>query len=157
MKEVLTMALIRFPEFTDFRNPFQELSRVRREMDRLLSDLVSGSPSTIRSGVFPAVNVSEDANNIYVYAEIPGIKADGLDITVEGNTLSLRGERAREDVANASYHRRERRAGSFHKAINLPAEINADAVVAECKHGVLKLVLPKAEHAKPKKIAVKTE
>jgi HSP20 family protein len=84
------MALIRFPEFTDFRNPFQELSRVRREMDRLLSDLVSGSPSTIRSGVFPAVNVSEDANNIYVHAEIPGIKADGLDIAVEGNTVSLR-------------------------------------------------------------------
>jgi HSP20 family protein len=151
------MALIRFPEFAEFGNPLRELGRVRREMDRLLSDLVSGSPSAIRSGVFPAVNVSEDANNIYVYAEIPGIKADGLDITVEGNTLSLRGERAREDVANASYHRRERRAGSFHKAINLPAEINADAVVAECKHGVLKLVLPKAEHAKPKKIAVKTE
>jgi HSP20 family protein len=151
------MAVIHFPEFSDSHNPFRELSRVRREMDRLLSDLVSGAPSAVRSGVFPAVNVSEDINNLYVHAEIPGVKASDLDIAVEGNTLSLRGERKREDVPNASYHRRERRAGSFHKAITLPAEINAEAVVAECKHGVLKLVLPKAEHAKPKKITVKTE
>lgn len=126
-------------------------------MDRLFSELTGRGLIGLGSGVFPAVNVSHDGDNIYVQAELPGLRAEDLDISVEGSTLTLRGERKPDAAENVNYHRRERRAGKFHKAISLPDEVNADAVTAEYKDGVLRLVLPKAEHAKPKKIAVKTE
>lgn len=151
------MALIRYRSFPEFRNPFQELSKLRAEMDRLFADVMEGTPFTASSGVYPALNVTEDADKLYVQAELPGIKPDDIDISVEGNTLTLRGERKPDSTANVSYHRRERKAGSFHKALTLPYEINHDGVLAECKDGVLKLILPKAEHAKPKKITVKGE
>ena len=77
-----------------------------------------------------------------------------IDIAVEGKTLTIRGERKVENVDNVNYHRRERRAGKFRKAITLPLEINAEAVGAECRDGVLRLTLPKAEKAKPRKITV---
>ena len=151
------MALIRYPSFTERRNPFVELERLRKEMDRLFTDAMGRGPATMTSGVFPALNVTEDADKIYVQAELPGFKSDDIDISVEKNTLSLRGERKGEDVANVNHHRRERRTGKFHKALTLPYDVNAEAVEAEFKNGVLKLVLPKAEHAKPKKISIKAE
>lgn len=151
------MAIIRYPNMFGFTRPLEELARMRREMDRLFSQFAGRGPLAVDSGVFPAVNVSGDASNIYVQAELPGVKSEDLEISVEGNTLTLRGERKPDTATNVNYHRRERRAGKFHKAISLPDEINAEAVQATYKDGVLKLVLPKAEHAKPRKIAVKTE
>lgn len=152
------MAIIRYPGFSEFANPLREMERLRREMDHLFGNLTRGrAPFTATSGVFPAVNVNEDVTNFYVQAELPGIKPQDVEISVEGNTLTLRGERKSDAVENAGYHRRERGAGKFHKALTLPSEVNAEAVSAECKNGVLKLVLPKAEHAKPRKVSIKTE
>ena len=151
------MALIRYRGYPEFRNPFQELSKLRSEMDRLFADVMGGTPFTATSGVYPALNVTEDADKLYVRAELPGIKAEDIDISVEGTTLTLRGERKPDSTANVSYHRRERKAGRFHKALTLPYEISHEGVVAECRNGVLKLTLPKSEQAKPKKIAVKSE
>ncbi len=150
------MAVIRYPGFFDRQSPFQEMQRLRREMDQLFSDLMGRSGPPMSSGVYPALNVTEDGDKILVQAELPGINPEDLTISIEGKTLTLRGERKPDAVENVSYHRRERRAGKFHKALTLPYEINADAVEAECKNGLLKLVLPKAEHAKPKKISVKS-
>ncbi|MCK8600930.1 Hsp20/alpha crystallin family protein [Desulfoferrobacter suflitae] len=151
------MAIIRYPSFTEWRNPLLEMERLRKEMDRLFVDAMGRGPAALASGVFPALNVFEDADKLYVQAELPGFKSDDIDISVEKNTLSLRGERKSEDVANVSYHRRERRTGKFHKALTLPYDVNAESVEAHFKDGVLKLVLPKAEHAKPKKISIKAE
>ena len=151
------MAIIRYPGLFDLPNPMRELTRVRREMDRLLSDLVGGGGATMGSGVFPPLNVGEDAENVYVCAEVPGVKPEDMDVSVHGNTLTLRGERKPEALENVNYHRRERTAGTFHKAVTLPAEINADGVRADCRDGVLKLTLPKAEHAKPRRISVKAD
>lgn len=151
------MALIRYPSFTEWRNPLSEMERLRKEMDRLFTNAMGRGPATMASGVFPALNVNEDADKIYVQAELPGFKTDDIDVSVETNTLSLRGERKSEEVADVSYHRRERRTGRFHKALTLPYDVNAEAVDAHFKDGVLKLVLPKAEHAKPKKISIKPE
>lgn len=145
------MAIIRYPSLGS--NPIREMERLRREMDRLFSDAMGRAPAG--SGVFPALNISEDAEKIYVQTELPGVRPEDIDISVVGNTLTLRGERKPDSVDNVSYHRRERRAGRFQKAITLPSDINADAVEARCSDGVLQLVLPKAEHAKPKKIDVK--
>jgi len=151
------MAIIRYPSFTDFTNPFREMARLQREMDRVLSAFTGRAPAAVTSGVFPALNITSDNDNIYVHAEIPGIKPEDLDISVEGNTLTIRGGRQSENVENVSYHRRERRTGRFQKAVTLPDEINAEAVKAQCNSGALKLVLPKAEQAKPRKITVKSE
>jgi HSP20 family protein len=151
------MALIRFPRHFDFTNPFEELNRMKRDMDRLFGEIMGRSPLSIGSGVFPPLNITEDAESIIVQAELPGIKPDDIEISVVGSTLTLRGERKPEGVENVNYHRRERKTGKFHKAVTLPSDIKAEAVVAECKNGVLRLVLNKAEHAKPRKIAIKTD
>lgn len=154
------MALIRYSNFFDMStlsNPFQEMARLRREMDRLFTEAMGKGSAGLGSGVFPALNVSEDTDNVYVLAELPGIKPEALDISVERNTLTLSGERKADNVENVCYHRQERRAGTFHKAVTLPYEINAEAVEAEFKDGVLRLMLPKTEHAKPKRIEVRME
>lgn len=151
------MVTVRFPSFGAFPSLFQEMERMRSEMDRLFAGFMGRAPlSALDSGVFPALNVIEENERILVHAELPGVRPEDIDISIEGNTLTLRGERKREDPGNASYHRRERTAGKFQKALTLPVEVNPDAVEAKCEHGVLKLVLPKAEHAKPKKIPVLT-
>jgi HSP20 family protein len=152
------MTIIRYPGFGDFVNPLREMERLKREMDHLFGNLARNrTPFAASSGVFPSLNVNEDANNFYVQAELPGIAARDLEISVEGNTLTLRGERKSDAVENASYHRRERGTGRFHKALTLPNAVKSEGVLAECKNGVLKLVLPKAEQAKPRKISIKSE
>ena len=107
------------------------------------------------SGVFPAINVSEDANFFYIRAELPGVQADDLDIQTTANSLTLAGERelATEDE-NARYHRREREGGHFSRAFSLPKEIDTERVEARLVNGVLTLKLPKAESAKPKRISI---
>jgi HSP20 family protein len=151
------MAIIRYPRFTEFGNPFAEMEKIKREMDRLFAGAMGRGPLAMGSGVFPALNVYEDADKIHIEAELPGFRPEDIDISVEKNTLTLRGERKEEALENVSYHRRERRTGRFHKALTLPYDVSADNVDANFKNGVLKLVLPKAEHAKPKKISIKSE
>lgn len=137
-------------------SPFEELERMRRQMDWLsggLSRGLLGEPST---GVFPLINVTEDKDNYYVRAELPGIKADELDISVTADTFSISGERklpAEDDKAH--YHRREREAGRFSRIVSLPAQVDTGKVEAKSTDGVLTVTLPKAEIAKPKQIAVK--
>ena len=151
------MTVIRYPSLSYFSNPFQEIARMQRQMDRLLGDLAGGTSGVDGSGVFPALNITQDSENFYAHAELPGIKPEDLDISVVGSTLTLSGERKADGAGNVSYHRRERMPGRFRKAITLPHDVNAEAVRAEFVNGVLKLVLPKAEHAKPRKITVKSE
>jgi HSP20 family protein len=109
------------------------------------------------AGVFPFLNVTEDKDKYYVRAELPGLKADELDISVTGDTLSIAGERKLPvEDEKAQYHRREREAGRFSRIVSLPAQIDTAKVEASCVSGVLTVSLPKAEAAKPKQIAVKT-
>ena len=150
------MAIINFPRFPRLLNdPFQEISRMKREMDRMFESLSGPGQMLLGSGVFPPLNIEDDGENLYVHAELPGMKPEDIEISVEGNTLILRGERKPDSVENVNYHRRERLAGRFHKAITLPYEVNSEGVNAEYRNGVLKLNLPRAEHAKAKRIDVK--
>jgi len=153
------MIIRRFTDWPtwDWRNPFDELERMRRELDRLSGDF-SGSVFRLpTAGVFPLVNVTEDHNTYYVRAELPGVKTDELNISVTGETLTLSGERKLpEESEKASYHRREREAGSFSRVISLPTRLEVDKVKAHAEDGVLTVVLPKAESAKPRQIAVKS-
>jgi len=139
-----------------FRTSFDELERMRRNMDRLLEGFGSRSFLPQTAGVFPLVNLTEDKDGYYVRAELPGLKSNELDISVTGNTLSISGERKiANEGENIRYHRREREAGTFSRIISLPGEVNADRIEAELKNGILKVHIPKAEKAKPKQITVR--
>ncbi|MDA8306127.1 MAG: Hsp20/alpha crystallin family protein [Deltaproteobacteria bacterium] len=150
------MAIFRYPgwRWPDLPGAREDFEKARRQMDRLLSVFSGGGETVASSGVFPPVIVSEDEDKIYVEAEISGIKAEDLDISVVGRTLTISGERKPEEAQNVNYHRRERKWGSFRKALTLPEDVNTEAVLAECKDGLLKLVLPKPEHVKPRKITI---
>jgi HSP20 family protein len=137
-------------------SPFEELERMRRQVDWLTGGLSRGLFREPRAGVFPLMNVTEDKDNYYVRAELPGLNVDELDISVTGDSLSISGER-KLSVENpkAQYHRREREAGKFSRIVNLPAQVNTGKAGARWTDGILTVVLPKAEVAKPKQISVK--
>jgi HSP20 family protein len=137
--------------FGSWRGALAEMDRLRREMDRILESL-SGVGE---AGLFPPVNVSEDTDRFTVTAELPGVDPKEIDISVHGRNLSISGERKPPQVEEgARYHRRERPFGSFSRMIGLPVEVDPEKVEATYRNGVLTIVLPKAEEAKPKKIAV---
>jgi HSP20 family protein len=135
---------------------FGELDRMRKDMERLFGGLAGRSSREPTAGVFPLTNITEDSNNYYVRAELPGINGDELDISVTGEGLSISGERKiREEKEDARYHRREREAGKFSRMLSLPGQIDTKKVEASCADGMLTVVLPKAEAAKPRQISVK--
>jgi HSP20 family protein len=146
------MALLRRESFGDL---FREMNRFHNEMNQLFGRFGVANGRNRQPGG-PALNVWEDENAVYVETDLPGVPADKLDVSVtEGNQLTIQGERPAPEVANAVWHRQERGSGTFTRAVTLPTLVNADKVEARFEQGVLKLTLPKAEAAKPRKIAVK--
>jgi HSP20 family protein len=140
------------------RGPFAELDRMRREMDQLAGGLSRGIFREPSAGVFPAMNITENKDGFVVRAELPGIKADEIDISVTGDTLSISGERKiPAESEDAKYHRKEREAGKFSRIVTMPSQINTEKVEASSLDGILTVVLPKAEEAKPKQINIKSE
>jgi HSP20 family protein len=139
-----------------FQSSFGELDRLRRQMDRLLGDYGGADDAGQRAGVFPLVNLTEDADSFFIRAELPGVHADDLDIQTTGNSVTISGERKIfAEVENARYHRRERDAGKFSRVVSLPDAINFDQTEATLTDGILTITIPKAEAAKPRQIAVK--
>lgn len=152
---MLRSRLFDFPGM-GWRNPFAAMEQMKREMDAL-SSAVWGESGTrpLPSFVFPTVNITEDKNNYYIRAELPGIKSSDINLQVNENSISISGERkiyAEEE--NVKYHRREREAGRFSRAITLPGEIDGDKVDAKMTNGILTVTIAKAEAAKPKQITV---
>lgn len=135
--------------------PFQELESMRHQMDNFLNRVSESGMPSLHAGVFPSINLTEDQNNYYIRAELPGISADDLDIQATGKNLSISGERKiKPEKNNVRYHRKEREAGKFSRAISLPGDIDADGVSASLTNGILKVAVPKAEKAKPKQIKI---
>lgn len=128
---------------------------MRRTLDFLANGPRLASEAARTAGVFPLTNVTEDADNFYVYAELPGMDPADINISITGKTLSLSGERKIDPEEGASYHRKERKGGQFNRTITLKTNVDAAKVEANFVHGVLTVVLPKAEEAKPRQIAVK--
>jgi HSP20 family protein len=125
-------------------------------MEWLSSGLSRGQFTEPSAGVFPLMNVTEDEDNYYVRAELPGFKAGELDISVTGEALSISGERKLPDVEEkAQYHRRERESGKFSRIVSLPSLMDTNKVEARCTDGVLTVIMPKSEAVKPKQIAIK--
>jgi HSP20 family protein len=125
-------------------------------MDRLFQNAFGLERSPWQVGVYPLVNLSEDRDHIFVRAELPGVKAEDLEITIHDNSLILRGQRKiPTEEKQVNYHRRERESGFFRRVVSLPARMQSDKVEATCKDGILTIKLAKPEEVKPRKIQVK--
>ena len=132
-----------------FMSPWRELD----PMGRALTGLAT-SPAV----EFPAVNIWVSGDEAMVTAELPGVGPDGIEISVVGKTLVLRGSRDLEETKEReSYHRRERWHGQFSKTIGMPFAIEAGKVDARFSRGVLRITLPRAEAERPRKISIKAE
>ena len=130
-------------------DPWREFELMRR---------ASARTADLQEAEFPAVNIWTSADNAVLTTEIPGIDPGSLDISVVGDTVTLRGSREPETLKEGdTYHRRERWYGKFGKTIRLPFPIQSDKVEARFSKGVLVVNLPRAEADKPKKIAIKSE
>lgn len=138
-----------------------QLGRFRNEMDRLLSDFLGRSAGMAEieetSRGFPAVNVWQQDDEVFVEAEVPGLKSGDIEISVVGNGLSLKGRRPDVPPEQAKFHRRERGVGDFNRVLRLPVEVDSEKVQAKLADGVLLITLPKAEAAKPRRIPVSAE
>lgn len=157
------MSIFKFsPRGARFGAPFWELEKMRDHMESIYNAL-AGSVSQIRknyTGVFPLVNLSEDDENLYLTAELPGAAKDKLEVSVKGDTLNLKGEVRQvdpEDGEEQTFHRRERESGSFRRTVDLPVKVNVDGVSAAFKNGILTVTMPKAAEAKAHQIEIKSE
>jgi len=140
----------------DFRSAFEELERMRRQMDEVFGELERRPQRLLGAGVFPLINLTEDNNNYYVRAELPGMKPEDINISATGNSLSISGQRnIPSEGEDVRYHRRERSAGTFSRVLALPGEVDVDKVEASQMNGILTVVIPKAEAAKPKQITIR--
>ena len=138
-------------------DPFNELGRLQNELDQLFEVTGLGRPFLAqRERRFPLVNVVTDERQSVLFAELPGVELSDLDITLTGNTLTLKGERKAETgIPEEKYYRRERGAGPFGRSLELPHKVDAERVQASLSNGVLKVVLPKAPEVQPRRIEVK--
>jgi HSP20 family protein len=146
------MALVPF----DKRNR-NGLARLHTEMDDLFDSFFRGLDRPFAGyKAWPAIDVAEEDEAILIRAEVPGCKADDIDISVHGNVLTISGEKKfEEEKKEKGYYHMESSYGSFRRELNLPAEVDAGKIDAVCKDGVLSLTLPKAATAKAVKVKVK--
>ena len=136
-----------------------ELTGMQQEMNRLFDEFFGDRRSELAEGSWmPAVDVSETESEIVVRAELPGMTQDDIELNLQENVLTLKGEKKQEhQEEKENFHRVERNYGSFTRSFTLPCDANLDAVTATFKDGVLVITLPKSEVAKPKKIEISTE
>ena len=141
-------------------NPFRELRSMQEQMNRLL-DLAWNKEigEELREGIWqPPVDIYEDESTVVIKAEVPGVDQKEIDIRIEDNTLTIRGERKHsQEVKKENYHRVERFYGTFQRSFSLPHTINQEKVKATCEQGVLTITLPKREEKKPKQINVEVK
>jgi len=136
--------------------PFREFSTLQNQLSRVFQDFNRGNDELLTSGTFvPAVDIYEDQNSLNLKLEVPGIAEKDLDIQLENNTLTVRGERKFEaEEKEENFHRIERRYGSFARSFTLPTTVDTDNVQASCENGILTIKLAKRAEAKPKQIKV---
>jgi HSP20 family protein len=135
-------------------DPFQDLLSIQDEMNQLFGR-VFGQQAGQRAWA-PALDIAERPDAYLVAVEVPGVKPEDLDITLEGGVLTVEGERRFQDEStDRQWHRVERRYGAFRRSITLPSQVKADAIEASFQDGLLRVLVPKAEAAMPKRIEVR--
>ena len=151
------MHIVRYRHYpqSDLSAALDRLTNMRAEMDRVFESTIgsfSRSPAPL-SRWNPAVNVYQDKDQFTVVVELPGLKKEEIEITLHDDTLTISGERKREE-SGAQEFLTERLYGNFQRSLTLPTAVDAEKVKANYKDGLLQVVLPKAEEAKPKQIEV---
>lgn len=141
------------------RRQTNELARFHRDMDDLIGTFFGGGwPATAEKILWPAIDISEDGDKVVVRAEVPGCKAEDIDISVQGNTMTISGEKKQEkQEQEKGYYYAERSYGSFRRDITLPSGVDPAKVEASCKDGILAITLPKEPKARATKVKVKTQ
>jgi HSP20 family protein len=151
------MNIVRFQRYPqrDLSVAFGRLTNMRNELDRVFGSSFGAflQRDGVPSGRTPAVDVYQDKDQFTVYAELPGLKKEELEISLNGETLTIAGARKQEANPDEGF-RTERSFGKFQRTLTLPVAVNAENVSATYKDGILKVVLPKAEEAKSKQIPV---
>jgi HSP20 family protein len=143
-------------------DPFQDLRSAEDEM-ALMSPMLAHAlglhtqqGSATATAWAPALDISERKDAYLVTVELPGLKPEDLDITMEDGLLTIQGERQfTQESSEQQFHRVERRHGAFRRSITLPAHVTAEGIQASFEDGVLQILVPKAEEAKPKRIQVR--
>ena len=150
------MQIVRYRHYpqSDLSAALERLTNMRAEMDREFESTgsFSGSPAPL-SRWNPAVNVYQDKDRFTVVVELPGLKKEEIEISLHDDTLTIAGERKREESSEQEFLT-ERLYGKFQRSLTLPTAVDAEKVKASYKDGLLQVELPKAEEAKPKKIEV---
>lgn len=134
-------------------DPFGEMLSMQRELDRLLRRFGAGGDDSLTSVAWmPRIDVKTEGDDMVVYAELPGLDQDDIDVSVTGDTLTIRGERkAESEKESEGWLIRERSYGTFERSLTLPEAVDAEAIQAEYNNGVLEVHIPKAAGAlKPK-------
>lgn len=145
------MALVRFQPFVEDFQALQD--RINRIFQDTSMSRFAGEDAL--AAWTPLCDIYEEGENILVKAELPGVEKNDIDVQVENNVLTLRGERKREkEVKSENLYRTERFYGSFTRSFTLPVSVNTEKIHAEYKDGVLHVTLPKVDEAKPRKIKV---
>src|SRR5438105_13925115 len=142
-------------------DPFRDLNMLQDRMNRLFDDAGrwrnDGEPAATTTWS-PAVDIFETEGEIVVKAEVPGMERKDITLNLEKNVLTLKGERGFEKEAkDENYHRIERSYGAFSRSFSIPATVDEEKIRADYKDGVLNIVLPKKEQARPKQIKIATE
>ena len=145
------MAITRY----SYRNPWQELDQLTSRLGQVFS---GGMPDSANGGSWlPAVNVEEKTEELVLTAEVPGMSADDIEIELENNILTIRGEKSFERTEGDDgkrYHVWERRYGSFQRSFTLPRTVRGDDIQAEYDGGVLTIRMPKSAEARSRKIQI---
>jgi HSP20 family protein len=151
------MALTRWNPATDLTT---DLFDMQREMNRMFDTFFRGGTqdegNMFRTGWTPAIDIAEYEREYQVRVELPGVSRDNVRITMQGNILTIRGEKKQpEDLKDVNLHRSERWFGTFQRSFTLPTTVRSDRIEASYQDGILTITCPKAEEAIPKAIDVK--
>jgi HSP20 family protein len=156
------MTLVRWRPRREW-DPFALVENLQNQINRVFNTSLTDWPGVSGWGTsFPLVDVYQDKDNVIVTAEVPGLEQKEVELSITGNTITLKGEKKQESEVKeegllrngGNYHRIERSTGSFQRVIELPCEVNADKAKAKLENGVLTVTLPKSEAHRPKQIAI---
>lgn len=138
-------------------DPWRDVRDLRDRVNQLFQSGFAGGAGVERgTSTFPPLNIYTDSESVHVEARLPGVALADLDISITGDTLSLKGERKpATEVPEERHHRRERAFGHFNRLVSLNEQVDADRIEATLKDGILRVVLPKKPEAKPRQIQVK--
>ncbi|NLX18706.1 MAG: Hsp20/alpha crystallin family protein [Desulfobulbus sp.] len=141
----------------DIHHLFGAMDFFRNQMNSLLQDAdrsyITDRSWGIRDG-FPRTNLSDTGDNLELFAEVPGVSKEKLNVKIQGNYLEISGTRLAASPEGYTLHRNERVSSSFSRSFTLPYEVDATKVTATLNDGILKIVLPKSEAAKPRQVTI---